>query len=234
MSTTTTLSSRRPGAPRRDRLGAVPGAAAVYVAAWVVGLALPVPGLPSEPTAVDALARYTQSGPAVALQATLVHAVAGVALAILTVGLASLAHGWRRSSILAAGLGAAAVSIGQATLAVIGVARSSVEDAGWSLSVLNAVNRADVLKLVLLAVLVTSVTATMRQADVVPRWLVALGTGSAVLLVLGAASFLATAALLDAALVASLVVLLVWVGSVGVLIARHRSGIRRTTEEVHS
>ena len=219
---------------RPDRLRVVPPAAATYVAAWIVGLLIPTSQLTSDPTAADARARYTDTAVGVALQATLVHAVAGVALAVLVVGLASVMQGRLRSTTLLAGLGAAAVSVSQATLAVVAVARTSVESAEWSLSVLTAINRADTVKLILLAVLATSVTGALHRVSALPGWLGVAGIMLTVLLVIGALSFPAASPVLDAALAASLLLLLAWVGSLGVLVARRRRSLLVATGEVRS
>ena len=84
----------------------------------------------------------------------------------------------------------------------------------------QAINLADSVKLVLLAVLIASVTAAYRRSSRLPRWLTIVGQALVVLLVLGAASFVAPVAALGLPLALSLVLLLVWVGSVGVLAAR--------------
>lgn len=220
MSTTT-----RPGptsATGRDGLRLVPGAAAVYVTAWIVGLAVPTSPLSAEPTAAEAFARYTDTALRIALQATLVHAVAGLALGVLSWGLASVAAGRLRTTVLVAGVGAATVSLAQAALALVAVLTARGQDGSWSLTVLTTINRADAVKLVLLAVLALGVTVALRRAGTLPLWLGVLGAVLAVSLLLGAASFVTALPLLDAALVVSLLLLLAWVGALGVRVSRQR------------
>jgi hypothetical protein len=200
---------------------AVGTAAAVYVAAWIAGLLVNSAQLAADASAPETRAYYVDHASAVALQATLVHALAGLALAVLTVGLASgMPAGRSRRAAAVSGTTAAVISVGQAVLACIAVSRASAASADWSRAMRQAINLADSVKLVLLAVLIASVTAAYRRSSRLPRWLTIVGQALVVLLVLGAASFVAPVAALGLPLALSLVLLLVWVGSVGVLAAR--------------
>jgi hypothetical protein len=107
--TTTTTVDELAGLSSRRALGA---AALVYVAAWLIGLAT-APSAPSSYAADTTIqAFYADNGSAALLQATLVHAIAGVALAVFVVALARHLDA-RNTLVMAAGLGAAAVSLVQ-------------------------------------------------------------------------------------------------------------------------
>jgi hypothetical protein len=70
---------------------------------------------------------------------------------------------------------------------------------------------------------VLSLTRALRPSSLIPRWLEVLGSVLAALLLLGSASLLAPSTPLDAALVAALLLLLGWVGALGVVLGRRRA-----------
>lgn len=196
-------------------------AAAVYVGAWIAGLLANSAQLAADASAQEARAYYADNATAVALQATLVHAVAGIALGVLSLALLpSLPSGRLRRTAVAAGLTAAVISVGQAVMAFVAVTRASAAPADWSSTARHAIDLADSVKLVLLALLVGSVSAAYRRAARGPRWLTVVGQVLVVLLLLGAASFVVPVPGLGLPLVLSLMLLLTWVGSVGVLASR--------------
>src|SRR3954454_1233883 len=106
-------------------------AGTVYVAGWLIGLGtVPAPAAPCllgrgpapaapQSDAADATiqAFYADHGPATMLQATLVHGIAGVALAVFVACLVRRVAAGRadrtRAVLLGAGLGAAGVSLVQ-------------------------------------------------------------------------------------------------------------------------
>ena len=179
-----------------------------YPAAWCAGLLL-LPAGPAARAADEVVAEhYRAHGTGVAVQALLVHGVAGACLAALAVLLWRAGRHDRPTLALAAllsGVGAAAVSVLQAALAVTAVADATGTPSGELASAFHAVNRADVVKLLLLTVLVAAAT---RWCD--RRLVTVLGVPLAALLPLGAASFLHPSPVLQAALVASLPLLLAW------------------------
>src|SRR5213592_1299034 len=95
-------------ATRAPARGVVASGGAVYVLAWIVGL-LVAPAAPS-PTASDATVAtfFSDNHAATLAQATLVHGIAGVALAVFAV---ALARGTNRRTrlVVSAGVAAAAV-----------------------------------------------------------------------------------------------------------------------------
>ena len=218
MSTTTTLDDLA-GVSRPRALGT---AGLVYVAAWLIGLAT-APSAPSSDAADATIQRfYADHGGAALVQATLVHGIAGIALAAFVVLLArhlAAAAGERTILILAAGLAAAAVSLIQYAME-IGLNRAA--DGGHvsaGATLFHAVNIADTVKLVLLAVAVAAATR-LAGSQVFPRWLQSLGYALAPILVIGGAAFIVTSDALSAVLAVSLLLLLVWVAAVAVVVTR--------------
>jgi hypothetical protein len=209
---------------RAPARGVVASAGAVYVLAWIVGL-LVAPAAPS-PTASDATVAtfFSDNHAAILAQATLVHGIAGVALAVFAV---ALARGTSRPTrlIVSAGVAAAAVSLIQFAMEV--VLNRHVADHGSAsatASLFHAVNHADTIKLVLLAVMIVAATRLMRG---IPRWLGTLGMALGPILVIGGLAFVIDSGALGAVLELSLVLLLLWVAAVSVLTYRGRARLRR-------
>jgi hypothetical protein len=223
VSTATTVDELS-GARRRGPL-AVSGA--VYVVAWLLGLAT-APSAPDSDAGDAAIQSfYSGRGGATLLQATLVHAVAGVALAVFVVALArrlaSDAPSRERSVLLAAGLGAAAVSLVQYGMEIALNRAAHAGHVSASATLFHAVNVADTMKLVLLAVAIAAATRLAARTAASPRRLLALGHALTPLLVLGGAAFIVTSDALAAVLALSLIVLLVWVVAVAVVLSRTRA-----------
>lgn len=215
MSTTTTVDALV-GAGDRRTIG---GAAGVYVAAWLLGLAT-APSAPAPDASNGAIqAFYAEHGSAALVQAALVHGIAGVALAVFVVSLARrFAPDGRRTALLAAGGAAAAISLLQFAMEV-GLNRAAdAGDASTSAALFHAVNVADTVKLVLLAAAVVAATSLLTR----PRWLRVLGNVLAPALVLGGAAFVVVSDALSAVLGLSLVLLLGWVAAVAMVITRAR------------
>ena len=186
------------------------GWAVIYVLAWLSGLAAGPSHLAGTLTASQLHAFYLESGGAALVQALLVHGAAGVALAGMALGLPRTATSQRLIvAATVAGLGAAILSLAQATLAAAALGAERLTAEG-TLGLVHAIDRFDSLKLLLLAIFVATVTTLLRSRGFTPRWL----TGSAALLspmlVAGAAAFLVSNQVLDTVLAGSLVLLLVW------------------------
>ena len=219
MSTTTTVDEL--AGVRRPR--ALAAAAGIYVAAWLIGLAT-APSAPSSDAADLTIQRfYADNGGAALVQATLVHGIAGVALAVFVVVLArrlAAAAGAGTTLLLAAGLAAAAVSLVQYAME-IGLNRAADGDrVSASATLFHAVNIADTVKLVLLAVAIAAATRVAAEARAFPRWVRGLGYALAPILVLGGAAFVVTSDALSAILAVSLLLLLLWVAAVGAVAGR--------------
>src|SRR4051794_5428723 len=166
---------------------------------------------------------YTDNGPAALLQATLVHGIAGVALAVFAVTLArrlTLLTGRPATLVAAAGLAAAAVSLLQYAMEIALNRASDGGHVGANATLFHAVNLADTVKLVLLAVAIAAATRMAAAALAFPRWLRGLGYALAAILVVGGAAFVVTSDALSAVLALSLVLLLLWVGAVAAVLTR--------------
>ena len=195
-------------------------AGAAYVTGWVAGIAIAPNGPGTEPVAVHDY--YVSHAPQVVVQALLVHGLAGVALAVLALVLPrALGSGGRPAAVVrTSGLAAAAVSLVQTALTLVAVARADSDTPGTTASLVDAVDVADTVKLVLLSVFVAAVTLAARRAGMLPRWMSGVAIALVVLLPLGGASFLVTNGLLATLLIVSLPVLLLWAGTVALVVGR--------------
>ena len=156
------------------------GAAAAYISAWLVGLAIwpGTPGVDASATHVaDAYAAH--QGLAI-VQYLLVEGVAGIALGamVLAIGLGLVANGARRAgkTVLVSGLAAATISLAESVLGVIMAAGAPDSVAtGSTADLFDLLNRMDGVKMFLLAAMVASVVNASRRPRLLPGWLHALG-----------------------------------------------------------
>jgi hypothetical protein len=152
-----------------------------------------------------------------------VHGIAGAALAFFVVALArrlAAPTSQRTAGVLVAGLGAAALSLIQYAMEIRLNRAADGDDISTSATLFHAVNIADTVKLVLLAVAIATATRLAAHERALPRWLQGVGYALAPILVVGGAAFIITADALGAVLAVSLLLLLLWVGAVGVVVAR--------------
>ena len=217
--TITRTSTRTPqvDAPRR-RTAAAAGA---YVGAWLVGLAL-APAAPAPDAAAADIARhYLDNAPGVLASSALVHGAAGVALAVFATSLAQSvrAHGGLRRAVTGTGIAASILSLAQVAIAASATAVAD-SDGESTTNLFHALNLVDVLKIALLASFVLVATTATGRARRLPRWLRLLAATLAPTLIVGSAALVAPSPVLSAALAASLIGLLIWVGSFGVLVRR--------------
>jgi|1186.fasta_scaffold216402_2 hypothetical protein len=223
MSTTTTTDELA-GVSRSRALA---GAAIAYIAAWLIGLGT-APSAPS-PDAADATIQrfYADNGGAALAQATLVHGIAGIALAFFVVGLArhlaATATRQRTMVVLGAGLAAATVSLMQYAMEMALNRAAANADVFASATLFHAVNIADTVKLVLLAIAIATATRLAGEAQTFPRWVRGVGYALAPTLIIGGAAFVDTSDALSAVLAASLLLLLLWVATVAVVVTRRAS-----------
>ncbi len=199
----------------------------VYVAAWLIGLALASSGpAPFDPAAE--VHEYFIDHRSVALvQSLLVHGVAGVALIAFAVALSRhLAFEplhLRGNLVVVSATAAAVVSFVQVGLMVALYSHVGGNgSAGGARSLFNAINKADTLKLVLLAVFVGTVSAASARMGALPRWIGWLGAVLVPLLVVGGLAFVFDVGALDVVLFNSLPLLLIWVAAASVTVLRWR------------
>jgi hypothetical protein len=194
-------------------------AAVVYVASWIAGLVL-APAAPGHDAPAAAVAAfYADHGGAVVSSALLVHGTAGLALAVLAVGIvrATGVAGGLRRVVLGTGLAAAALSALQFALAVVAVAGQHAGTASRTL--LLAIDFVDVVKIALLAAFAWVATAAAAGAGAAPRWVRVMAAVLVPLLLIGSAALAGADALMPV-LEVSLIVLLAWSAAIGVLVSR--------------
>ena len=224
--TTTT----RPAAPAAVRWGAWAGI--VYVLAWLIGLFL-APSAP-EPfgSAGTINAYFTAHRPAAMIQSLFIHGLAGVALLGLTAALWTYLNAGDtavpRKLMLAAGVLAAAVSFLQVAFMIgIYVHVGQHGSAGGTRTLFNAINKADTIKLILLAVFVGAASWAAARNGALPRWVAWLGAVTVVFLVVGGLAFLVNSGVLNLALDVSLPLLLLWTAAVSIRMLWRRPAARR-------
>jgi len=161
-----------------------------------------------------------------------VHGLAGVALLGLTAALWSyLATGdttMPRRVMLVAGVLAAAVSFLQvAFMIAIYVHVDQHGSADGTRTLFNAINEADTVKLILLAVFVGAASFAASRNGALPRWVTWTGAVTVVFLAVGGLAFLIKSGVLNAVLDVSLPLLLLWAAAASVSMLWRRPVERR-------
>lgn len=197
----------------------------VYVAAWIVGLAVWSDNTTVSESGAKVVAGYGSSeGPALA-QSALTHGLAGLALLVVVLAIAHRVPDAR--AILVAGLGAVAISLTQFVLGVLLAGWAAPADrAETSRGLYEAISRLDGLKMLALAGLAVAGAAAMRRHRIAPRWFVPLGWTLAAALVVSGIGYLLLIGGLASAAYVSLPLLLIWVGGVGWSLRGQPSGRR--------
>jgi hypothetical protein len=216
---TAPLASQRSGRPAGSGRSILV-AGVLYTAAWVIGLAIWPTNLDVQASDGTVLAAYADHALAASTQATLVHGVAAVTLAIVVVALARAgrAAGAVRPAAVAAvaGLAAAAVSLIQWLLDLTlaeGIAPSG--DAGRAGTVMEAINRLDGIKMLLLATLAAAGVALARHG-VLSTWLGVVGALLAVAIITSGIGYVFLVPQLASLALASGPLLLIWVTGAGI------------------
>ena len=204
----------------------------IYVLAWLIGLFL----APSAPdpfgSAVTINAYFSAHRPAAMIQSVFIHGLAGVALLGLTVALwnylATRDTAGPRRVMLAAGVLAAAVSFLQVAFMIgIYVHVGQQGSANGTRTLFNAINKADTIKLILLAVFVGAASWAASRNGAMPRWVAWLGAVTVVFLVVGGLAFLVRSAVLNLALDVSLPLLLLWAAAASISMIWRRPADRQ-------
>ena len=197
-------------------------AGATYVAAWVAGL-LVGPTTPAA-TGPDIAIHdyYLHEGAGILVQSLLIHGLAGAALLGLawTIPAATRASTRLGRSVTILGSAAALVSFLQVALAVAGVSGAPHNEAATSATLLDAINVADTVKLMLLAGFAATATVAAARAGMLPHGVPALTAVLVVLLPLGGLAFLVDSAVLTGMLYASLPLLLAWAATIAFFVGR--------------
>ena len=220
----------RPAAPAAVRWGAWAGIA--YVLAWLIGLFLAPPAPDPFGSAGTINAYFSAHRPAAMIQSLFIHGLAGVAVLGLTAALwsylAARDTAGPRRVMLAAGVLAAAVSFLQvAFMIAIYVHVGQQGSAAGTRTLFNAINRADTIKLILLAVFVGAASWAASRNGALPRWVAWLGAVTVVFLVAGGLAFLVNSGVLNLALDVSLPLLLLWAAAASIGMLWRRPAARR-------
>lgn len=230
-STTTGMSPAVNPSPPVVRRGAWAGIA--YAAAWLIGLFL----APSAPDAFGSAgtvsAYYTGHRSATMIQSVFVHGLAGIALLVFTAALwGYLAAGRQavlRRLVLLSGVLAAAISFVQVAFMIGIYVQAGRHGSAESIKALfDAINKADTVKLIMLAVFVGAASDVSRRLGRLPRWVAWEGAVTVVFLVAGGLAFLVSSSALNLALDISLPLLLLWAAAASISMLRRTARARTT------
>jgi hypothetical protein len=201
-------------APRRGLLS-VPALVGIgYAVSWAAGLSVPVPAPGFGASGSEIVRDYAGHGGALAVQFLLTEGLPAAGLALIPFAIGRAAR-WTRAGRIAAGAGLVAAVISLAQF-VIGIALVATSSPGTAHGLLEALNRADGVKMFFLA----AVGVAGALAGVLPRWLNRTGFALAVAI---AGSGVGYALLLDgfATLAyASLPLLILFITGAGVALGR--------------
>jgi hypothetical protein len=215
----TTLRTRGESAPPTTRHGAVAAVAgATYVVAEVVGVAVHRSGPPVDAQPSEITEHFQAHAMAAYIQALLVYGLGAFALAVVVWAISERAIYWGQRTIgsllRATGWAAAAVSLAQMTLRLVQAGAAPHLGYETANHLFDSTNQLNGLKLLLLAVTVACGVALAR-IRMLPRWLGFEGAVLVPTLVVAGVGCLALSATLGAAAETALVLLIVWVGAVG-------------------
>jgi hypothetical protein len=195
----------------------------IHPAAWVAGLAIWPTNLDVNAGDGTVLATYADAPARAAIQATLVHAIAGIALAVVTLALARRARSGGADLagrlILWSGLAASVTSLAQWVVDLrLALALAPAGKASSAGTAIEVINRLDGVKMLLIAALALSTSLLIRR--LVPAWFVALGLVLALTITTSGIGYLFLISPLAAWALASGPALLLWVPSAGVVAGR--------------
>lgn len=191
----------------------------VYVAAWVVGLAVHT-GPAADARPADVLAHFSDAGGAGIVGSLLVHGVAAGAFLVVAHALARFArrHDSNRTAraVWGAAIIATAASAAQVAVAVRLSTVSSAETAsGW----FGVLNHLDGIKLLAMAMVVAAGVMMTRRHDSW-TWLGIVSAALAASLVVAGAGFSAGIATVTVAAVPALLLLFLWVPTTAFFVSR--------------
>jgi hypothetical protein len=207
------------------RPGRWPAAAGVaYTTTWAAGLTIWPTNLDVRASDATVLVTYAGHALRASAQATLVHGIAALALAVVVVALARAgrAAGSSRAArtVSVAGLAAAGVSLAQWVIDLtLATMIAPAADAARSGAALEAINRLDGVKMLLLAALAAA-GLTLARDGVLPRWLGVVGALLTVAISASGIGYLLLNPTFALLAYASGPLLLLWVTSVGLRLGR--------------
>lgn len=202
----------------------------VYVAAWIVGLAISMM-IPTPDTSGAVLRTfYEMYRQEQLIQTYLIDGVAAVALLAFVAALrerllASDAPESLADVIFGAAIAAASVSLVQAAIGSALASNPVLTDGDLPTftALLALLNTADTFKLLALALLTGTTTVVIFRWHAMPRWIGWIGAILSLMLLIGGLSFVLDSEALYLVLYVALPLLLLWVGSMSVaLLTRYR------------
>jgi hypothetical protein len=201
-------------------------AGAAFVGAWIVGLLLAAGG-PDLNDSGAKVARYYGSHEHRAIVANLlIDGVAGLAIMAMAYALSSyLASDPLARWVLAAGVAAGLASLVQLVVGEVMTYKAAHSgDADTVKTLFNVLNNGDTVKIALLAVMIATASVAARRTNAFPRWLATGGLVFSPLLLVSGLAFPFRSTALYALLELTLLLLLIWVLSVTVVVARRTRG----------
>lgn len=193
-----------------------PKAAGVtYVVAWAVGLTAFGVGPGTGASATDVAGYFANHRISTAIQSFLIHGVAAAALLVVLAAVRRTQTSTRTAYV--AGVTGVAVSL---TQLVLDLWRSLIASDSTISTLVDVIDRIDGIKMVAFAVMIGASVGALRRAEMIGRRMAIVGVaGTAALVISGLAYVAAVDSLLGTAAL-SLVLLLVWVGYLGVAAGR--------------
>ncbi|HVM09304.1 MAG TPA: hypothetical protein VM345_12625 [Acidimicrobiales bacterium] len=186
-----------------------------YVAAWVVGLTAFGAGPPSDATAAEVAEYFANHSISTTIQSLLIHGVAAVALFAVLRAVRRTETSSRVSHV--AGVVGVALSLTQ--LALDGW-RSLVASGSTTKRLVEVIDRVDGFKMFAFAVMIGASVGALRAAGVIGRRMAIVGVAATVALVVSGVGYAAAVESLRGIAAISLVLLLLWVGYLGVAAGR--------------
>ncbi|MEV5200641.1 hypothetical protein [Streptomyces sp. NPDC053720] len=195
-----------------------------HAAAWILGLVAAWGATPEVgDTHAEIASAYDDRPIQAATQALLVHGVAAVGLVVIGSGL--LVRSRRTGSAAAgfagwAGRVAGVLALVQLVLELIAVPGADPASPGRTGALFEAVQRADGVKMLVLAVLAAAVCTASRHGTLLRRREVVIGWGLAVTITLSGIGYLLLSSALTPAAYLSLPLLLIWIAALGSALGR--------------
>jgi hypothetical protein len=197
-------------------------AGTTFVGAWIVGLVLAAGG-PDPSDSAGKITRYFATHEHKVMVANLlIDGLAGVAIAGIAYSVSRYLGSNRLARVvLVAGVLAAIASLAQLVLGEILAYNAAHGHSADSVKTLfKVLNNADTVKIALLAIMIGAASVLARRTAAFPRWLATGGVIFAPLLLVSGLAFPLNSDVLYALLELTLLLLLTWVISVTVVIAR--------------
>lgn len=200
----------------------------IYGTVWVIGLLIPTGTISPTLSNVEIQNILLENQLPRLIQVYLIDGLAGISIFLFAAAAASLSHSAEEKTlsqvVLGAGIAACTVSLIQAGVqqTLVNPDLLSSPDTPFQ-TLLVLVNQIDTFKLMALAVLSLSISILGFRARTIPTWINWLGAALALMLLTGGLSFAISSSLLSASLIASLPILLIWVGAVSVVMLKKKT-----------